>query len=58
MAVLTVERQDQCTYNRITLLRDDKGKVKKIINGYNQPKKNLKQYTLNGVVYALDWSNV
>lgn len=58
MTVLKVERLDESTYNRITILRDCKGRVKKIINGYCQPKKNLKQYTLNGMTYMLDWSNV
>ena len=58
MAVLIVERLDESTYNRITILRDCKGRVKKIINGYCQPKKNTKTMVVNKKEYALDWSNV
>jgi hypothetical protein len=58
MTVLKVERLDESTYNRITILRDCKGRVKKIINGYCQPKKNLKTMVVNKKEYALDWSNV
>lgn len=56
MTVLKVERLDESTYNRITILRDCKGAVKKIINGYCQPKKNLKVIIIRGVEYSLDWS--
>lgn len=58
MTVLKVERLDESTYNRITILRDCKGRVKKIINGYCQPKKNLKTIVVNKIEYKLDWSNV
>jgi hypothetical protein len=58
MSTLIVERIFQGSYNRITLLRDDRGAVKKIINGYCQPKKNLKTMVVNKVEYKLDWSNV
>ena len=58
MTVLKVERLYESTYNRITILRDCKGAVKKIINGYCQPKKNLKTIVVNRIEYQLDWSNV
>lgn len=59
MAVLTVERHWNNAYSQLTILRDCKGRVKKIINSsIQQPKKNSKQYTLNGIAYALDWQNV
>lgn len=58
MTVLKVERLDESTYNRITLLKDSKGLVRKIITGYQQPKKNLKTMVVNKKEYALDWSNV
>jgi hypothetical protein len=47
MTVLKVERLDESTYNRITLLKDSKGAVRKIITGYQQPKKNLKTMVVN-----------
>lgn len=58
MPTLKVERLDESTYNRVTILRDCKGAVKKIINGYSQPKKNLKTIVVNRIEYQLDWSNV
>lgn len=59
MSTLTVERSWESAYNQTTILRDCKGRVKKIINSsIQQPKKNSKQYTLNGVTYLLNWQNV
>lgn len=59
MLVLTVERNWQSSYNMLTILRDDKGRVKKLItSSLQQPKRKDKQYTINGTVYLLDWQNV
>lgn len=59
MLVLTVERNWQSSYNMLTILRDSKGAVKKIISSsIQQIKKGTKEYNLNGKVYQLNWDNV
>lgn len=53
---LTVERVWQSAYVQQTILRDEKGAVKKIINSpLQQPKKKDKEYVLNGKKYLLVW---
>lgn len=52
--VLTVERDWKNAYCQTTILRDENGRVKKIISSsIQQPKKKDKTYSLNGVVYQL-----
>ena len=59
MGTLTVERSWESAYNQTTILRDCKGRVKKIINSsIQQPKKNSKTIVVNKKEYSLDWSNV
>jgi hypothetical protein len=56
--ILTVERDWQSSYNMLTILRDSKGAVKKIINSsLQQPKRKDKTIEIKGTVYLLDWSN-
>lgn len=58
MLVLTVERNWQSSYNMLTILRDEKGAVKKIINSsLQQPKRKDKTIEIKGTVYLLDWSS-
>ena len=54
---LQVYRDWKSSYNQITYLKDSKGKVKAIIqSSIQQPKKNQKQYTLNGITFNLNWN--
>lgn len=39
MTTLTAIREKKSTYNCVTTLKDNQGKVKAVLTGYNQPKK-------------------
>jgi hypothetical protein len=59
MESLTVYREWVNSYSQLTILKDCKGAVKKIItSSLQQPKKGLKQYVINGTVYLLNWDNI
>lgn len=51
--ILTVTREKKSTYNMVTTLKDNKGKVVKIITGYNQPKKSQKEIIIRKQKYNL-----
>ena len=54
---LQVYRDWKSSYNQITYLKDNQGKIKAIIqSSIQQPKKNQKQYTLNGITFNLNWN--
>lgn len=56
---LTVERTTIGTYNKTTILRDNKGKVKAIINSLlKHPKKGSKSIIINNNTWLLNWDNV
>lgn len=58
MQTLNVTRQRQSSYNQVTTITDNKGKVKAIISGYNQPKKSKNAtITLRGKTYNLNFIN-
>jgi len=56
--VLTATRDKKSSYNMVTTLKDSKGFVKAILNGYNQPKK-TKNATIvvRGKTYNLKFEN-
>lgn len=59
MNTLTVERQQLTWYNRITHLKDHKGKIKATLStNINQPRYGTKTIILNCNKFALDWSLV
>lgn len=59
MNTLTVERQQLTWYNRITHLKDHKGKIKATLStNINQPRFGQKTIKINGNGYMLDWSQV
>ena len=43
MEILTAIREKKSTYNMVTTLKDNQGKVKAVLTGYNQPKKSQKE---------------
>lgn len=53
MEILTVTREKKSTYNCVTTLKDNQGKVKAILNGYNQPKKSQKTIEIRNKTYNL-----
>ena len=56
---LTVYRERKSAYNITTILKDSKGKVKKVFsNMLNQPRKGTKTIVINCWTFKLDWSNV
>ena len=56
---LTVYRERKSAYNITTILKDSKGKVKKVFsNMLNQPRKGNKTIVINDYKYKLDWWGV
>ena len=55
--VLTATREKKSTYNCVTTLKDNQGKVVKIITGYNQPKKSQKTIEIRKQKYNLKFEN-
>lgn len=56
---LFVYRSQESWYNLVTYLKDQNGKVKKIITGnIGQPTKKQKTYKLKDQIFALNWDNV
>ena len=56
---LTVHRERKSAYNITTILKDSKGKVKKVFsNMLNQPRKGTKTIVINERKYKLDWWGV
>ena len=56
---LTVYRERKSAYNITTILKDSKGKVKKVFsNMLNQPRKGTKTIVINDCKYNLDWWGV
>ena len=56
---LTVYRERKSAYNITTILKDSKGKVKKVFsNMLNQPRKGTKTIVINDCKYKLDWWGV
>ena len=56
---LTVYRERKSAYNITTILKDSKGKVKKVFsNMLNQPRKGTKIIVINDYKYRLDWWGV
>lgn len=53
---LTATKYIKSTYNQLTEIVDEKGKVKSILNGYNQPRKGKKQIVINKIKYNLQWN--
>lgn len=57
MNTLTAIREKKSTYNCVTTLKDNQGKVKAILNGYNQPKKSQKTIEIRKQKYNLKFEN-
>jgi len=57
MGTLTATREVFGWANKVTVLRDEKGAVKKIDNGKNQIRKGLKSIIIRGKEYLIDWTN-
>jgi len=57
MEVLTAHREKKSTYNMVTTIKDNNGKVKAILNGYNQPNKNQKTITVRGTTFNLKFED-
>lgn len=55
--VLTAIRDKKSTYNMVTTLKDNNGKVKAILNGYNQPTKRQKTIQIKNKTYNLKFEN-
>jgi len=55
--VLTAIREKKSTYNMVTTLKDNQGKVKAVLTGYNQPTKRNPFITLRGQKYNLKFEN-
>ena len=51
--ILTATREKKSTYNCVTTLKDNKGKVKAVLTGYNQPKKSQKTIEIKNKTYNL-----
>lgn len=56
MNTLTVIREQHSWYNTSTVLKDNKGHVKKIISAHLRY--GTKCISVNGKAYSLDWSGV
>ena len=54
---LTVHREKKSTYNMVTTLKDNQGKVKAVLTGYNQPKKSQKEIIIRKQKYNLEFEN-
>ena len=57
MKILTASRETKSTYNQVTTIKDNQGKVKAILTGYNQPTKRKPFLTLRGITYNLKFEN-
>ena len=57
MEILTATREKKSTYNMVTTLKDNNGKVRAILNGYNQPKKSQKTIEIRKQKYNLKFEN-
>lgn len=57
MTTLTAIREKKSTYNCITTLKDNQGKVKAVLTGYNQPKKSQKTIEIRKQTYNLKFEN-
>lgn len=55
--VLTAIREKKSTYNMVTTLKDNQGKVKAVLTGYNQPKKSQKEIIIRKQKYNLKFEN-
>lgn len=53
MTTLTATREKKSTYNCVTTLKDNQGKVKAVLTGYNQPKKTQKTIEIRKQTYNL-----
>lgn len=56
METLTATRDKQSTYNCITTLRDERGFVKAILTGYQQPVRRQKTIVIRTKIYNLKFS--
>lgn len=56
MNTLTAFRDKQSTYNCVTTLRDNKGFVKAILTGYQQPTRRQKTIVVNKQTFNLKFS--
>lgn len=54
---LTVHREKKSTYNMVTTLKDNQGKVKAVLTGYNQPTKRQKTIEIRKQIYNLKFEN-
>lgn len=50
---LIAHREKKSTYNMITTIVNDVGKVKAVLTGYNQPKKSAKTIEIRKKTYNL-----
>ena len=57
MEILTATREKKSTYNCVTTLKDNQGKVKAVLTGYNQPKKSQKTIEIRKQKYNLKFEN-
>lgn len=55
--VLIAIREKKSTYNCVTTLKDNQGKVKAVLTGYNQPKKSQKTIEIKNKIYNLIFKN-
>lgn len=55
--ILYVVREKKSTYNCVSILKDSKGAVRKILTGYNQPTKRKPFFTLKGITYNLKFED-
>lgn len=53
MEILTAIREKKSTYNCVTTLKDNQGKVKVVLTGYNQPTKRQKTIEIRKQKYNL-----
>ena len=51
--ILTAIREKKSTYNMVTTLKDNQGKVKAVLTGYNQPTKRQKTIEIRKQIYNL-----
>lgn len=54
---LTAHREKLSWFQKITILKDDNGKVRKIFNGVNQIRKGQPKIALRGKEYLINWQN-
>lgn len=57
MEILTASREKKSTYNCVTTLKDNQGKVKSVLTGYNQPKKSQKEIIIRKQKYNLEFED-